>query len=572
MAAHVVFAVRDARYPPDLNRVYTALPSLYVDLAHPSTWGDALATTFTTTTGWYNLLVAALSHLTGRPGFVFQLGLIASFALLLWATGDLARRLGGAPARAAAIALTASTPIVYGFARQGWVHVLEAAIALALVTTWAADTGLTQRRTRVGVAVGGLLLLWTRTSGLLFAASVLVALVSGWRAGGRGYFRRLGIAVAPWAIGMIPVVVVLQTYLSDKLASRSRYFAMVRPLTEQLPDDLGWAALAVLVAGVGLYATDPDRRRGATVNVLIGWVVAGFSLVLVFGVGVDNFNVIVPAAAVLAGVGFARRAALLSLIPVALFIPIGGSFWLPAYEATTLLRILPGTPKGMRDDHSDNFLRVYDEFGVAEIRALLDATCPGRDTTTCTVGVDRGLFRPSPEEPGALELFLMGETNVRLNSLAEARVIPGRLDAVARYGCVQSDIGWTRRYPRAFYNTQMVVSAQNFSMAWRKTLSGNCTFEWYTQNGRVANAGALPKGDPLGLVKPGTITGSTTPQGPVAPAAGTDFYSTGPRFPHPSTFEGGVLPQDPRETAPGGGSQPGGTPPGGPPPAAPTQR
>ncbi len=571
VAAHIGFVARDSRLPPDLNRVFTDLPTLYSDLGSVSTWGHALTLTFTHTTGWYNFLIAAASQIAGRPSAVFEIGLIAWFAVLLWATASLADRLAGPAAACVAVALTASAPSVFAFARQGWVHVLEAAIALTLLAIWSRDAGLVARRTRVGIAVGGILLLWTRTSGLIFAASVLVAMASGWRVGGPGYFRRAAWAVGPWSVGLIPVIAVGQNYMSDKLASRARYFDMVRPLSEQLPDDLGWSVLALLVAGVAAlaYGWKRDAHEPTAFYVLGTWVVVGFSLVFVFGVGIDNFTVIVPAAAVLAGVGLVRVHERLALAPLVLWIPVAISFWLPQSQAGALLQIVPGTPKGMRDDHADNFLRVYNEFGVAEIRRLLDATCPSRDTVTCYVGVDRGLFRPSPEEPGALELFLMGEHHVELNSLAEARVIPGRLDAVARYGCTQSDIGWVRRFPRAFYNTQMITSAQGLTIAWKKVLSGNCSFEWYTKNGRVANVNALPKGDPLGQLRrgpggtmgggmvPGTggmavpngMTGNGT--GMAAPGPGGDvFIPTGPRYPNPATLPGATVPVTPTPATP----------------------
>lgn len=500
--AHLVFLLSDARLPPDRNRVYTDLPTLTTQLGSLSTVKSALYVAATTTTGWYNLALAMVIRLMGHADLVFALANLGWLALLLCATAVIAARIeGGGPGResawgaAAAVALTASAPLVIGYARMGWIHIPEAALALAILAVWGEDPGLTRRGSRVGIAVSGAALIALRTSGLLWAVTLLPVLLSGWRVGRSGYFRRLAWTLSGWGGGLVPVLVVGQAYLEDKLAARARYVAMVSPLGFQLQEQIGLPVL--LLMGAGLLALLTRRARfdgpAAILAVLGAWIVVPFALTAVFGVGIDNFPQLVPALAILGGLGLAHLRWWLTALPLGLWGLILLSFWLPTAVADRVLGVLPGMPLGLRDDHANNVLRVYTTFGYREVGDLLAASCPDSTVRHCRIAVDRGLFDAMPEEPGSWELFLLGEDRVALYSLADGPPVSREVDALARFGCTGSDAAWVQRFPRALLNGEAVIQAQSLSLAWRRQLEGGCSYEWWTPGGAFLDANAAPE-------------------------------------------------------------------------------
>ena len=195
IAAHIRFILVDTRVPRDLGLYYGGVPHAY-DLLLGRTPG-ALSEWWQTigqSSGWYHLLLAAVLAIFGRGQDTFQVPDVLWVASVLTLTGLITRRIAGARAALVAVTLTAAMPGLIVSGRTGWLHVPEAALALAGVWTWMGDPGLTRRGTGVTLAVLGLLELALRPSGLVWYGSLGPAASLGGRGGdadrlGRGQRR-----------------------------------------------------------------------------------------------------------------------------------------------------------------------------------------------------------------------------------------------------------------------------------------------------------------------------------------------------------------------------------------------
>ncbi|RME27274.1 MAG: hypothetical protein D6798_04930 [Deltaproteobacteria bacterium] len=505
VASGVAFALLDPRPVPDLNRAHEMLPAIQRWLDAPDAPVRGLSSLLLHGGAFYDLLLALLlrAPLPGRP--TCALVGVGWLALLLVATGRLARAVAGAwrrvsPAAAetAAVALVASTPLVVGATRLGWVHLPEAALLCTLVAAWAGDRALTRPGAVAVVAGAGAFALGLRPSALPWLVAVAGALVLGFPAGGDR--RRVAAALLPWGFGLPGTVLDLPDYLAEKLAARPRYLAQVADLADQVRAEVGLVPLLLALAGAALALPVLRRAGRALPTLLLVLVGLGGVLAAGSGAGIDNFTVAWPALCVLAGAGLGRfrLAAALPVLPWAL---LTLSSWLPAELARRVLVVLPGSPPGYADDHPGNPLRVYPAFGEPQVRALLDATCPDRGLGPggCRVAVDHGLFRATAEEPGRFELAVMGEHRVTLVDLARGGdgaapslgVDDGPVDALARFRCRAEEPAWRRRHPGAAARARAVIDAQQLALAWAIDLDHHCRFEWWTPGAMLA----VPLGD-----------------------------------------------------------------------------
>ena len=141
-----------------------------------------------------------------------------------------------------------------------------------------------------------------------------------------------------------------------------------------------------------------------------------------------------------------------------------------------------------------------DEFGEAELRALLDATCPA--SGRCVLGVDRGLAWPETEDPGQLGGFLLAREGLVLRSTLRPRAQEGprSLDALVLLTSLQDDARYRQKVPSTARALDAWVRAQELAPAWVQPLPGGCELAWMTPEGVVRDPAAMPPG---GAVPPG---------------------------------------------------------------------
>ncbi len=501
---HLRYVAVDARYPTSVGLYYGDLPRLHAQLQHLAELPQALWSLVVPGDG-YQLVLAAFLALVGRSPAAFALVDVGWSVAILVLTALLARRLAGPVAGTIATALTATFPMLVVLGRTHWIHVPEAALVLGALLAWWSDPGLARRRTVVALGILGPCVLLLRPTGMIWFGLLGIAmLVTALRPRGGGVpetagprWRRVGLVWGLWVLSALPQIMELVTYLGDKVGRRELYGRIVPPLTDQIAFALG-PPVALMTAVGAAMALRTRRLRGWPL--LLACALVPFILQPLFRVGIDNFVAGAAALAILAGGGLAawpRTAVTASLL---LFVAYGALQWLPAPapggRAGDTITALTGRPLERRI--TEPYL-IYEGFGGADVEALLDATCPGRNRT-CTVAADQGLFRPFGEEPGQLELFLTRWDSVDLLAIAEghgeAVLTDQPLDALAHFDCPARDPMWRLRRPGSRGRLEGVIAAQGLEVAWSTVVDVDCAYSWYTPGGRVGAPERLPRRTP----------------------------------------------------------------------------
>jgi hypothetical protein len=435
-AGHALSVVLARDLPRDLNLAYLALPPLYAGdvrlLLEPG--------------GWYNGLLAAWMRLVGPSGPAFAAVPIVWVALTVLGAAGMARAWAGDRAAIAAAAVAAQAPAIVMIARTGWIHAPEAALLSLGGWALATDPALSRWRTVAALAVTGALALSLRTSGLVWVGVLAVASLRGW--------RRLPWVLAAWALASAPLWPTFAQYVGGKAGVRERYAMTVEGLGHQLLFHLGPGGCALVLLGAALLRVRPPVPLGVLVG---GWAAAALGLYAAFRAGLDNFPLLYVAAAVVAGAGLGARTWATGLAVAA---------WL-AYTGVTAWHDLTGPPKPDQ---------------AATIARLLDETCPTRSPASpCVVVADDGLFAPFPEEPGRLELFLMGEEATRVTSLRETRMNGPAPHAFATWSCPAQRGG--PRDPRGQQKRAGLVARWGMAEVARTPFE-DCEFVWMRPTAR----------------------------------------------------------------------------------------
>jgi hypothetical protein len=497
LLAHLRFLILDPRLPWDANLAFDQLPLVYGALA-AGRLGDLLRLVFTETSAGYDLLLA-VPMLAGAPRpLVLELaGLGWTFTALACAV-VITRRLFGGPAAAMALALLASGWGVVVFGRTTWVHVPELALVLVVLTCLVLDPALSRWRSVALVAVAGAGAMGLRPSGAAWVISLLPLLLWGVLRGQprRGAMTRLAAVGLVWGLGACPAILELAPYLQGKLARRGGYAHVVQwdVLLHQLNMVVGLIPLVVGLLGLGALAVSRGRgerpaRRGPAL-LLVAWLLLGGLLVLVFRAGVDNFPAIAVALAVLAGGGLARLPRPFWVLPGLVFALHWGVQWLAEPEGD------PGSPllREWLQAQPGLAYRVDRRLDPAVVMALLDTSCPPARVERCVIYVDHGLFAPSPEEPGRLELFLADREHVELLPVYVPGTgrVPDRAHAFASFGCAALDQHWDQRRPGWRGTADRVQRGAAMRPIWERDLGGDCSYTWLTPRGVLRHAEALP--------------------------------------------------------------------------------
>lgn len=491
VAHQAVFQVLDARIPGDQGRYFTQIPRYYWDLETWETAKGALLRALVDSTGWYDLAVAGLLRAFGRSPLPMEGLGVAFYGLLLGFTALTARRLAGPVAGACALALTAALPMVTLFGRKEWIHVPEAALAMAMAWVWLGDPALSRRRTVAGLVVPGALMILLRPSGLVWAGLLGLALaVSAWW--GTVPRRRLIATGIGLGLAALPLLPGLALYLERKAIARGRYAAEMPEIAMQVRSLFGHLPLLICALGIVLALIRVGPPRRAPTVLLAVWALVPVPMVGLFRSGIDNFTAFAPALAVGVGVGLAATHRALAALPLAALAAYLGFQWVPP-------RAVPELPLIVPDDARYTTLNVRYRpdatYGGATVGALLDAVCDTDEWRACHVVVDQGLFTPTSEEFGLLELFLLGQDRVGLRTVYEAPDEGWRawgVDALVSFRCRNTDWIWWRRSPDLPQKTVDLAVQTDMVQVWWDQVQPDCSVVWFTPNGQLARPEALP--------------------------------------------------------------------------------
>jgi hypothetical protein len=127
--------------------------------------------------------------------------------------------------------------------------------------------------------------------------------------------------------------------------------------------------------------------------------------------------------------------------------------------------------------------------------------------------VDHALFYPTAEEPGNMELFLLGRDGITLVPLYVPAAPAGapKLHALASFSCEDQDRAWQARRPGIRAQTLRVIEQRDLREVWQRGLGDGCVLRWYTPGGRLASGATLPVGDPF--PRGGELPFSQAPRG-----------------------------------------------------------
>ncbi len=521
LAAQLNFAHADLRLPRDPGLYYKLVPGLYQALGSPVAMRSTLLEGLSSSTGWYDLLLAGGLRLLGRGPLVFELACAAWVGLLLSSCALLARRSGGPLAGLCAAALAAAMPGVLIIGRTPWIHIPEAALAGLVLVLWHRDRALQRWRTALALALGGALLITLRHSGVIWIAPLAPLLL--WSGGAPRAWARLGLVLASWGLSLLVPILEFSAYLQAKLGARDRYASQLPEFLEQLGANLSWPTLLACGLGLLLLALRAPRiPRDPLRPLLLAWVLTGVGLWALFRAGLDNFTPMMAALAVLGGLGLARIGAWGLLPALASFAITSLPQWVEK-DAVVLFHSVPGFPDFTAGVHPNNHYRPWQGFAHPQVRALLAASCPEDPETPCYIAVDQGLFSPFTEDPGQLELFLMGQERVQLLSLRDLESLPrlGRLHGMATSFCPERDRGWRERYPQSQSLLKELMDDFEMEAVWSTDLTKGCTYLWMAPHGELLDRAALPSDGGIAPTAPADAEGQPTPQrteGPADPA------------------------------------------------------
>jgi len=481
LLSHTIFLFQDGRLPTDMGLTWTHLPALYEALLSGGAWPALHHPGL-----WLEFVVAVVFQFTAPTATVFGSLDLIWLSAILWGSWWVAKQLAGPRAGLGAIVVIGMLPAVVLQARMSWVHIPETALLIGLVGTL---SGANPSRSRTAIlTVLGFLALTLRPSALVWIVPVL--LLQRWHPPQKRLSRP---TLAIWALGTLPTIVGLPTYLDAKLDARVRYTLDVPPLSDQIPDQMG--GLGLPVALLGLAFALPwlfRRRRDPMVGELVIWSLLPIALFLGFRAGLENFTPGFAAIAILAGIGLARHTALLGLGMV-------------AWMAFTTLQHSP-MPTGAIAQLAEaarlplaprlrNSWRPYTTWTADDLAQLVGATC---DRRHCAIATDQGLLRPDGEEPGHLERFLLHETPIVLHSLRTPDHDPDKaIAAVIHYDCPTLETSWRRRHPHSLGQYREVVQQHNLLVSWSRRIDPQCVVYWLTPDVRVDHPDRLPIGDPI---------------------------------------------------------------------------
>lgn len=555
MGAHLRFLILDGRIPRDPGLYHRELPQLHAALVEGRT-GELLSA-LGRPAGWYNDLLALFAWVHGRDALVLQLPMLLWVSLLLLATARAGRRLGGAATATAAVALVATMPMIVVLGRMPWIHVPEAALLMVVLATLAGDPVLARGRSLALVGLCGLLAITLRESGAPWLLALLLPWA--WPGAPRPRPRRLLALGLPWLLALAVPARGLALYLHAKLGARERYAEVVPPIIDQLAAWIG--PVTVILGVVGLVGLAWRRPRDPRLLGPLAWLVGGFVLWALFRSGIENFGVMAPALGLLAGLGLARLRPWLPAVAVAGFVPFFLQPLLPFSLLAPLLS-LPGMPMVVQPPHPRNFSRPWDGVGPTELKALLAASCPSGGPRGCEIIIDQGLLEPFTEDPGGLEMFLLGIDGLSTLSLRDT----ARLDtlrspaALIEFDCPDGDDAWRQRYPNGAQLLGEAMQQWRFAPVWEAEVWPRCTLMWMTPKGKVLAPEAMPRSGKR-------ITDARPPPPPREDAR--PGRGPGPRGQNPPPAGSPVLPGPPPSGPPPSGPPPSGPPPSGPPPSGP---
>jgi len=496
--AFVAFAALDDRLPQDLNHCHEGLPFLYHAVGTPAhTTPPAIVAAAVEPTGWYNLLIAITMHVLGRGPHVLEIFNLAWFLLLLLGIARLASRLGGLSAAATSLALVSSMPGMVCMTRTQWVHIPETAILLLAVGELVSDPELRRWRTVAVVAVGGLLVLTLRVSGMIWVVTLLPLLaLLAWRGRRQGAWLRPALIVGVWSLSLFCLAPEAPEYLTGKMHSRTVYNSDPLIFLGFVFSFAGDGAVWLGLAGTALFLRRDRRRHRGIKRLLLAWMAIAVVLCAVFRNQIDDFPLALVALALAAGAGLTARRPVFAALPVALFLFLNAVSWFPSLDEEGFGSDVSEAAGWPTDSHYRNLLRVYRGFSASHIADLLGAACPD-ERGACTVVVQPSLAPPvNAPTVGVFELFLLGVDEVKLNRLSDytdgfATDAP---DALVVFTCdSQGDPyldGGDARTPEAL--VKMAV-AHDLRTVWR--WQGNalwpCQYVWQIPGGRC-DLQALP--------------------------------------------------------------------------------
>lgn len=480
VANHIGWILVDGRMPQDLGLYYTNMRSIFWGLAGQGDfpWSDVFAVG-----GWYNLLIAAVLRGAGRSAEAFRSLDVFWLLATLGLTAAIGRRLHGWRGAFVATALAASMPVLLVTGRMAWIHTPETSLVLAMTLAWLLDPRMERIATIAVHALCGGLVIWLRPSGLVWVASLVPFLA--WGDGVVRPWRRLAVPVVAWAASGTPALLEMDNYLMAKAGARERYVLQVPDVLHQLHGILGMVPTyaCLVLATLGL------RRPFAPRLLFFAWAAGAVALWAIFRAGLDNFPLLAPGLALLAG-GAALLVPRVATVGAALGLGIFvSSQWLPVQSAASGPSRF-GILFGSRESQPGNYSRAWSGYGAAELGALLGAACS--DDEPCTIVADQGLLFPYSEEPGQLELFLSRRKNVSLVDVRQGLPQVSRVDALVHFDCPERDPSFRQRFNRSEDAANRLVRGYGLAVAWGTQYGRACTVWWYTPGGRVPNPALLP--------------------------------------------------------------------------------
>lgn len=470
-AFELAFGLLDARPPQDPNAVLTDTGPAYRALVH----GDLLGwlRPLASSGGWQEVALATAGALTGRAPVVWRLYFLG-WALV--ATLSLARAATSVHPRAAlpAVAIFLGYPLLVEQVRLGWLHLPELALlAVAGAELLRPDRG---RSARVVVAVA--LLVCLRGSALVWGGAVAAAALVCWWPERATRRRALVALVVAVLIGMMVTGREIPAYAAGKVASAKRYeFLGGAAAFPELARSLGPLQLPVLAIGLGAgWGAWPSERRRAWGVVLGLGVGVPFVSATVLSAPVTNTPVLLPALALLAGVGLAAWPRRATVLVLATWLPLRLLQFLPAERLPQ--GFLPIVTSGWVRDDPVNVLRPWRTDLIPTVRSALDTCLATRPR--CAVLAETGILHPSSEEPGLFALWYYDyDERVLLGRMSDPSP-PDPVDAVVRYQCPTSYPNWLRRYPRAAESSEQTIRAFGLVETLSIDAGSGCTWRWFT--------------------------------------------------------------------------------------------